>query len=499
MFEGGGAKGIAFSGALQAVREQHCWFSAVAGASAGAITAALVAAGLTVDEISSQAPQALRLLGEHLPKSGLRDRMRTTRAGLRRLRKGLGFFPTEELRDWLENCLDRQVRAYDVVPGEFFDRYDRPVTFIELFLATGIELNVVATDVSMGRQVVFDSLWTPQAAVSHAVMASAAIPGAFSPEPLFVKVRKSVDGGDDGGIYSHLIVDGGVWSNFPMFVFEDHGYSEWRKDQVTDTVNEGRMWVADALGKRSARSDGRLVPSDADPHRPHFDRVVGFVLDEKQSESAQDLEPEYGLARFDSGLPSAETPAREWVGHPSNTNNGVGSGTDDSIMGRVARWVGDVTHRGRWPTPENRLLRGILNLADNAAAVFQNRIFHTVGVTVFGLALVGLIYGIAPVNVLSRFDKSLDAGGYADEVVSLIIQIVFVVGVSMISLLVVIGLVLNPFISPTLRRLGYGIAHTYFAGPGAPAWVTYSHNVIGLPIPQRHRSAYTNGPHHNVI
>ena len=46
VFEGGGAKGVAYSGALQAMAERPCWVAAVAGASAGAITAALIAARL---------------------------------------------------------------------------------------------------------------------------------------------------------------------------------------------------------------------------------------------------------------------------------------------------------------------------------------------------------------------------------------------------------------------------------------------------------------------
>src|SRR5688500_8430045 len=59
VFEGGGAKGIAFTGALLAMREMRCWFAAVAGASAGAITAALIAAGLTPEEVASQTEGAL--------------------------------------------------------------------------------------------------------------------------------------------------------------------------------------------------------------------------------------------------------------------------------------------------------------------------------------------------------------------------------------------------------------------------------------------------------
>jgi predicted acylesterase/phospholipase RssA len=51
VFEGGGALGVAYAGALIALAQQGVWFQRVAGTSAGAITAALVAAGYNAVEI----------------------------------------------------------------------------------------------------------------------------------------------------------------------------------------------------------------------------------------------------------------------------------------------------------------------------------------------------------------------------------------------------------------------------------------------------------------
>lgn len=51
IFEGGGAKGLAHVGALRAAEEQHVRFLGVAGTSAGAIVAALVAAGYKADDL----------------------------------------------------------------------------------------------------------------------------------------------------------------------------------------------------------------------------------------------------------------------------------------------------------------------------------------------------------------------------------------------------------------------------------------------------------------
>lgn len=51
VFEGGGALGAAYAGALRVLDDNNIWFARVAGASAGAITAALIAAGFTAPEI----------------------------------------------------------------------------------------------------------------------------------------------------------------------------------------------------------------------------------------------------------------------------------------------------------------------------------------------------------------------------------------------------------------------------------------------------------------
>src|SRR5438128_8645072 len=80
VFEGGGAKGVAYAGALSAMKEKKCWFRGVAGASAGAITAALIAAGMEPDKIEEATGTALKEVQTRLW------------AGLWRLREETGYF-----------------------------------------------------------------------------------------------------------------------------------------------------------------------------------------------------------------------------------------------------------------------------------------------------------------------------------------------------------------------------------------------------------------------
>jgi len=144
VFEGGGAKGVAYAGALSAMAESQCWFEAVAGASAGAITAALIAAGLAPDEIQAKTDLAL-------------SQVRTRRwAGLRRLQTATGYYPSDNLRSWLDDVLRTQIKR------KTGHRPNTSVTFEDLQKASLIELNIVAADLSMRCHLVFSYLETPK-------------------------------------------------------------------------------------------------------------------------------------------------------------------------------------------------------------------------------------------------------------------------------------------------------------------------------------------------
>jgi predicted acylesterase/phospholipase RssA len=203
VFEGGGAKGVAYVGALKAVGDRNVWFHRVAGASVGSIIAALIASGLTVPQFRA----ALNVLRNKFPALG----------GFRsyaRLRRHAAIFDPTPLRTSLESILVAQVKAH----AEAHSAPSRPdgqaVTFNELFKATNIELNVLAIDVFDRREVVFTHTSTPDCQVVDAVIASSAIPGFFPPGRLCVRRSDSVT-------LAHPIVDGGVWANFPLFVFRD--------------------------------------------------------------------------------------------------------------------------------------------------------------------------------------------------------------------------------------------------------------------------------------
>jgi len=200
VFKGGGGKGILYAGALLEVRDHGYWFRAVAGASAGAITAALVASGLKPEEIIETAPEGLRAVKRML----LGDLI------------GSPLFRTEKVALWLEQVLANQVRRLSNIS------VPKTVTFAHLFEASGIELFVIAVDVADRQPRVFSASTTPDVSIVDAVLASSAIPMAFRPGRLEVREM-------NGNIAIHRLMDGGVWANYPAFLFKDPSFRAYHQ------------------------------------------------------------------------------------------------------------------------------------------------------------------------------------------------------------------------------------------------------------------------------
>jgi predicted acylesterase/phospholipase RssA len=202
VFEGGGAKGVLYAGALEGMLRRKLWFKAVAGSSAGAITASMIAAGMTPSEMSDE------------QEPGQTAMARPTRwNGYRRLRWGTGFLDHERILKWLTEVLCRQSSKFGL------DVDERGPTFSALSGRTGIDLFVVAVDLRARHLAVFNGALTPETRVAEAVMASATIPFALEPRIFQAGAKESTQW--------RLFVDGGVASNFPSFVFRDEAFRRY--------------------------------------------------------------------------------------------------------------------------------------------------------------------------------------------------------------------------------------------------------------------------------
>ncbi|MDW7614578.1 patatin-like phospholipase family protein [Peribacillus simplex] len=194
VFSGGGIKGYGLVGALQELEERGFVFHRTAGTSAGSIIAAFVAAGYTGKEME-QLFLDIDLLGMLDKRRGL---LPIPLAKWLLLYWKLGLYKGDALEAWIAAKLaERNVVTFKDV---------RPKS-----------LRIITSDITHGKLVVLpddlsnygiDPMTFP---VAKAVRMSCSIPYFFEPVKLDVGKRRV------------LFVDGGVLSNFPMWLFNsDH-------------------------------------------------------------------------------------------------------------------------------------------------------------------------------------------------------------------------------------------------------------------------------------
>jgi predicted acylesterase/phospholipase RssA len=246
IFEGGGAKGIAHIAGLRAAEKNGLEFAGVAGASAGALIAALAAVGYSADELfNPDTPDTnlltrhkmspLSLVGEAEWETFRRAQSKGSSAikalllggGLaawafggdayrvaRILRASGGYFSTEKVREQLNTFLRRKLIRHHADAGRDIQVPDR-VRFRDIDPAVVPEccsLKIVVTDVTHRKMVVFDN--SPKFAdveVAEAVAASIAIPVVFKPAQI-----PSYPGGKEA-----YYADGGLVSNMPVWIFAE--------------------------------------------------------------------------------------------------------------------------------------------------------------------------------------------------------------------------------------------------------------------------------------
>ncbi|MBT2643829.1 patatin-like phospholipase family protein [Bacillus sp. ISL-41] len=191
VFSGGGIKGLALVGACAAIEERGFRFKRVAGTSAGSLIAGLLAAGYTSAEMAG-------ILDDLDLKKFLDSRKTIIPSALTKwlfVYWRLGLYKGDELECWIgEKLAARGLRTFgDLAPDA---------------------LRIIASDLTNGRLLILpddlpkygvDPRTFP---VARAIRMSCSLPFFFEP----VKLRDRV------GV--NIVVDGGVLSNFPMWLFD---------------------------------------------------------------------------------------------------------------------------------------------------------------------------------------------------------------------------------------------------------------------------------------
>ena len=257
VFEGGGVKGIGHVGALAQIgwSQPSLTIRGYAGASAGAIVAALAAAGYDAagpDEMTPAGPQSMKTILEQMDFAQLLEGLdevplstiqklkqtfedigqelaershglatsrwlgkafRWNSLGLRiqqlwlananlvtafqQLWDHKGVYGTVKFRHWIDALLKQKTQLQDA---------NGNVTFKSLEVGTnGTILKVVVTDIAGRAPKTYGPVETPSEQIADAVLASMTIPIFFRPFP-----------------FGHnFYVDGGLLSNFPAWLFDE--------------------------------------------------------------------------------------------------------------------------------------------------------------------------------------------------------------------------------------------------------------------------------------
>ena len=457
VFEGGGAKGLAYEEALTEVEAAGLWFTAVAGASAGAITAALVGAGCSAEEIAVLSTSAMNCLAGELALPV--GRLRRLAFLWRRMRSlasesTAAAASSDVLETWLREQLVAKVGGTDP-------------TFADLYASTSIELTMVAVDIHHRQHRVFNYAWSPNVSVASAAVASSSIPFALPPRRLLVEADST---------YASPIVDGGVWTNFPMFVFED---PEFRTFHHLPQLPKETLVVGFLLDESAA-------PTTAPEVTP-----AGFV---KVSASMRSMAGRTDAAADDKMIGPSElllTYAPDEVEAALRNARKLRS-ANSTLAGWLDRSTSVPGMRATKLTPEAR--RATEDDGKGAATELAGD--RTLYWLIDGLRLsamplytavmiVGsILIPALPALALLRF---VDAGVWWTRTlwwIGLLAAVTLWLFTTPLFIATTIG---NAVLYWPLRRFGGLIAATYLAGSGAPYWTgradAVDHVIVRLPIP----------------
>lgn len=186
VFKGGGVKGIAYAGALQALEEKNIMkdVKRCSGTSAGSIVAALICLNYTSKEIKE--------ILYHTNFKSFKDSLNPIS-----LFRRYGLYKGKYFVEWFEKLI--------VDKG-----YDKNITFEQLFQKTNKGLYTFALNLNTRSIQGFSAEYTPNVKISDAVRASMSI-------PMFFRAWE-VSG------MTGIFLDGGVAYNYPMSVFDNSNF-----------------------------------------------------------------------------------------------------------------------------------------------------------------------------------------------------------------------------------------------------------------------------------
>ncbi|GIP35313.1 patatin-like phospholipase family protein [Paenibacillus sp. J2TS4] len=299
VFEGGGVKAIGLAGAVSEAQKRGVTFDKTAGTSSGSIVAALLAAGYTGEEMKQI---ILSTPFTKFLKKGWLHQIRWIGPAVRLFVKK-GLYAGEELEYWIYKLLlAKGIRTFADLP------YNR--------------LKIIASDISLGKLLVLPDdisrygIDPHKLTVAKAIRMSTSIPYFFDPVIIRKKYpRKKKEKFTDQLVY---VVDGGLLSNFPLWLFDIHELKPGEKSLPTlgfQLVGRGSNEPNRIVGPLSMFQALFSTMMDAHDER--------FIEDHKSFRTIKiptlgvhttefDLTKERSLELYDSGMKAAAKFFNKW-------------------------------------------------------------------------------------------------------------------------------------------------------------------------------------------
>lgn len=288
IFEGGGVRGIGFVGAVKCLEDRGCEFQRLAGTSAGAVIAALLAVGYNGMELDIIAEtdfssfldrdpiQAIPLLGKPL--------------GLM-LEKGL--YRGDRIEEWIHGLLKKKGKT----------------KFGDVMQEGGSRLKIIASDITKKEILILPDhlpkygIDPMNFEIASAVRMSTAIPLFFT--PVIIQYGKC----------ESYIVDGGVLSNFPVWIFDAEGTPKWPTfgfrlvDSSKDRCNPGKTGLLDY----AFNILGAMIDEDQSIYLRDKDSVRTISIPTPGVSTTDfDISPMDAFRLYQSGYESCQRFLKQW-------------------------------------------------------------------------------------------------------------------------------------------------------------------------------------------
>ena len=260
ILDGGGVKGAALAGCLQAAEDLHIQFEGYAGTSAGSIVALLASVGYTADEMrrimtrevnftdflddSGAMLEKLKEVPQDLPTAARRPwRLYRYVQLMSHLAKHLGLYQAHKLQRFLIEKITDKLPAL---------RGQSDITFDDLEAQGCRPLKIIAADIGLHTSVVYgaSSAGGLTGSVIDAVRASMSYPFVFRPVP----------------VNDRFLVDGGLSSNLPVFAFEKERRANRLPVVAFDLVASSHRFENSAYGLRQFCGDMLSTALESSDH-----------------------------------------------------------------------------------------------------------------------------------------------------------------------------------------------------------------------------------------